>query len=173
MGTERTRRGFFGWLCGLAALPLMWRRYPPVIAVRLFDEFPPRALAQGAVIQFYAQDKAGRATNGTAYWVRVGQWDLKNRLIYREPSPLVEFDHRPTWAEVREIVKYPPVHDVPIYGKLPPVPPGTVAQFVCSGRPVNPQLYYIRRGGECSGFTRLDHRPTWADVRDVLAKHRG
>ena len=109
-----TRRAFFGALAGAAAIPCVAWRYPPVRTIPMYNIEDPRSASAapadpgvGEVIQFSIPRWSG--DNGDERWVR--EWAAKTYHVSTAAGRqdglcwrLVPVDHRPTWAEVCEIV---------------------------------------------------------------------
>ena len=122
MGTDRTRRGFFGWLAGLVALPALAWRYPPVKAYLWYD-MPHDGPDREAEVRFY--DALHDARVGDVYKFR--------RMRGKPPEG---GDGHDGYMVVIEMVDSGDARTWP-------------------------------------RFVDIDHRPKWAEVRTVLAKHRG
>lgn len=110
-----TRRGFFGALAGSAigaalGLPLAHASaYPPVRTVPLYNVEDPRSATAdpaepvvGEVIRYSIPRWAGEGS-GDCEWMR--EWAARTyNVCVGEHWRSVGVDHRPTWAEVREIL---------------------------------------------------------------------
>ncbi len=110
------QRGFFGALIGALTLPLIWWRYPPVVWLDMWPACTPRPQPKmegdGPHVFKYRPPDA-------ATWAR---WSPLRRQIWEKNKGmhhvtwevdrgggditmyLQRIDHRPTWAEVREIL---------------------------------------------------------------------
>ena len=114
------RRGFFGALMGVLALPFVWLKYPPVTRMPQYAVdhpkwetetcLPERNAKEGEVFKFFIpaddppdpEDVGGWEVFIKPYYVAGHKPDSSLPGVAIRVFHIVH--HRPTWAEVRELL---------------------------------------------------------------------
>lgn len=115
------RRGFFGALMAVLALPFVRRKYPPVTRVPQYTVdhpkwkaktcAPTRAAKEGTVFKFFLPADESRSPRDEAAWkMFIDSYyvaDRKGEPLHDGHIPIYRFhvvDHRPTWSDVRQLL---------------------------------------------------------------------
>lgn len=117
---DGTRRVFFGWLAGIAALPLLWRKYPPVHVLRsvgaaaepfsdTYEEADPD-WPEGTVVRWAAPSPGHEAFAGEAkcWGDRYGVLVKRHLPGEEQTGPAlgcVQLKRRPTYSDAQDILR--------------------------------------------------------------------